>query len=70
MSLPAAHHYLHRLIILILICRETVVGGHDIMSLDNWNETFYYYHLVDDAFKIIKSKDTVSTDVIPEVRRI
>lgn len=37
---------------------------------NDWNETFYYYHLVDDAFKIIKSKDTVSTDVIPEVRRI
>lgn len=35
----------------------------------DWDETFYYYHLVDDAFKIIQSKDTVSADVIPEVRR-
>ena len=36
----------------------------------DWDETFYYYHLVDDAFKIVQSKDTVSADVIPEVRRI
>lgn len=35
----------------------------------DWDETFYYYHLVDDAFKIVQSKDTVSADVIPEVRR-
>ena len=36
----------------------------------DWNETLYYYHLVDDAFKITQSKDTMSADVIPEVRRI
>lgn len=35
----------------------------------DWGETFYYYHLVDDAFRIVQSKDTVSMDVIPEVRR-
>ena len=34
------------------------------------DESFYYYHLVSDAFRILKQKDTVSNDVIPEVRRI
>lgn len=33
------------------------------------NESFYYYHLVSDAFRIIRQKDTVSEKVIPEVRR-
>ena len=33
------------------------------------NESFYYYHLVNDAFRIIRKKDTMSADVIPEVRR-
>lgn len=33
------------------------------------NESFYYYHLVNDAFRIIRQKDTMSADVIPEVRR-
>ena len=32
-------------------------------------ETFYYYHLVSDAFRILKAKDKASRDVIPEVRR-
>lgn len=31
------------------------------------NETFYYYHQVRDAFRIVKEKDTVSGRVIPEV---
>ena len=31
------------------------------------SETFYYYHLVDNAFAVIKAKDTVSSRVIPEV---
>lgn len=35
----------------------------------DWDETFYYYHLVEDAFRIVQFKDTVSADVIPEVRR-
>ena len=35
----------------------------------DWDESFYYYHLVEDAFRIIQSKDTGSADVIPEVRR-
>ena len=35
----------------------------------SWDESFYYYHLVDDAFRIVKSRDTMSQDVIPEVRR-
>ncbi|MBR3429454.1 MAG: tyrosine-type recombinase/integrase [Clostridia bacterium] len=35
----------------------------------SWDESIYYYHLVDDAFKIVKSRDTMSPDVIPEVRR-
>ncbi len=34
------------------------------------DESFYYYHLVDDAFKILKKYDTLSDEVIPEVRRI
>jgi integrase len=31
------------------------------------SETFYYYHLVDNAFSAIKEKDTISGRVIPEV---
>lgn len=31
--------------------------------------SFYYYHLVSDAFKIIRQKDTMAEKVIPEVRR-
>lgn len=33
------------------------------------DESFYYYHLASDAFRIIRQKDTMSADVIPEVRR-
>jgi len=33
------------------------------------DESFYYYHLVSDAFKIIREKDTKAEKVIPEVRR-
>lgn len=33
------------------------------------DESFYYYHLVNDAYRILRQKDTVSADVIPEVRR-
>ena len=36
----------------------------------NREETFYYYHLVDEAFKIVRQKDTMANDVIPEVKRI
>lgn len=32
-------------------------------------ETFYYYHMVSDAFRILKKRDKTSEDVIPEVRR-
>jgi integrase len=31
------------------------------------SETYYYYHLVDNAFAVIREKDTVSRRVIPEV---
>jgi len=31
-------------------------------------ETFYYYHLVDRAFTVVREKDTVSARVIPEVQ--
>ena len=31
------------------------------------NETFYYYHQVDSAFKIIRQRDKSSSSVIPEV---
>lgn len=34
------------------------------------DETFYYYHLVDDAFRIIRQKDETADIVIPEVRRL
>lgn len=37
---------------------------------DGPDESFYYYHLVDDAFKVLKKYDTLSDEVIPEVRRI
>jgi integrase len=30
------------------------------------SETFYYYHLVNNAFNVVKAKDTVSNRVIPE----
>lgn len=33
------------------------------------DESFYYYHLVKDAFRIVRQKDTASSEVIPEVRR-
>ena len=33
------------------------------------NETFYYYHQVLDAFRIIRQKDTLASRVIPEVRK-
>lgn len=33
------------------------------------DETFYYYHMVDEAFKIVNIKDTIAKKVIPEVRR-
>ena len=33
------------------------------------DESFYYYHLVNDAYRILRQKDTISADVIPEVRR-
>lgn len=32
------------------------------------DETFYYYHQVKDSFRIIQEKDTLSSNVIPEVR--
>lgn len=32
------------------------------------NETFYYYHQVKEAFRIIHKNDTVASKVIPEVR--
>lgn len=32
-------------------------------------ETFYYYHLVDDAFRTIREKDSIGGRVIPEARR-
>lgn len=36
---------------------------------ENPDESFYYYHMVADAFKIIRQRDTISQKVIPEVRR-
>lgn len=33
------------------------------------DETFYYYHMVSDAFRIIRAKDRTAGNVIPEVRR-
>ena len=32
------------------------------------SETFYYYHLVNKAFAVVRAKDTVSSRVIPEVQ--
>ncbi len=32
------------------------------------NETFYYYYLVNDAYKTIARRDTMASDVIPEVK--
>jgi len=32
------------------------------------NETFYYYHLVKEAFSVVQQKDTAADTVIPEVR--
>lgn len=32
------------------------------------NETFYYYHQVSEAFRIIRQRDTLASAVIPEVR--
>ena len=33
------------------------------------DESFYYYHLAKDAFRILRQKDSMSSEVIPEVRR-
>ena len=33
------------------------------------DETFYYYHMVNEAFDIIRQKDKMTDSVIPEVRR-
>ena len=33
------------------------------------DESFYYYHLVSDAFRILRQKDRMSDEVIPGVRR-
>jgi integrase len=30
------------------------------------NETFYYYHQVEEAFSIVRERDAVSSRVIPE----
>ena len=32
------------------------------------DETYYYYHLVEKAFDVVRQKDTVSVRVIPEVK--
>jgi integrase len=32
------------------------------------DDTFYYYHQIDAAFKIIRDKDTTASKIIPEVR--
>ncbi|MBR3314897.1 MAG: tyrosine-type recombinase/integrase [Atopobiaceae bacterium] len=34
---------------------------------DGANETFYYYHQVEEAFSIVRDRDAVSSRVIPEV---
>ena len=34
---------------------------------DGSNETFYYYHQVEEAFSIVRERDAVSSRVIPEV---
>ena len=31
-------------------------------------ESYYYYHLVQDAFNTIRRKDTITSRVIPEVQ--
>jgi hypothetical protein len=31
-------------------------------------ETYYYYHQVEDVFKTVRRKDSMSTRVIPEVQ--
>lgn len=33
------------------------------------DDTFYYYHQVNSAFKLIKEKDSSSVIIIPEVDR-
>ena len=39
------------------------------LSHKTFNETFYYYHNSQEAYKIIREKDKTSKDVIPEVCR-
>ena len=34
------------------------------------NETYYYYHLVKEAFEVVRKKDASAEKVIPEVKRI
>lgn len=33
------------------------------------DDTFYYYHQIESAFKIVRSKDSASAIIIPEVDR-
>jgi len=35
-----------------------------------FQETYYYYHSILEAYRIIRTKDTVADDIIPEVKRI
>ena len=34
---------------------------------DGANETFYYYHQVEEAFSIVRERDAAAARVIPEV---
>lgn len=36
----------------------------------SYKETFYYYHMVDDALKIVRQMDSTGKEVIPEVKKI
>ena len=74
---PTPHSLRHTYVVNRL--NSWILSGADINNLTaylskylghkSWDETFYYYHLVEDAFRITREKDTLTEYVIPEVRR-
>ncbi len=74
---PTPHSLRHGFVVDRL--NRWILGGVDINAMFIYlskylghkdpDESFYYYHLASDAFRILRQKDTMAAEVIPEVRR-
>jgi len=74
---PTPHCLRHTFVVHRL--NEWILKGEDLNVMFSYlskylghkdpDETFYYYHMVNEAFDIIRQKDTMTDSVIPEVRR-